>query len=251
MTAAVVGEFEITNQPLEARLVGSFRDGAIEVDDAPLKIRVLSFFWDLGGLKGKFGGALDVSVTDAATNFVFLDSGGSLVVNTVGYPAGTHIRLGQVVAASGVIVGIFPERAFLSSAVSVDSGLISMTSGPALVVGNLIAVDGTTGDAVLADANIASGDWELAGISTEAVGGASPVLVALPGRRVPTLFGAAPPASSNGSLVFLSTTAGEATLVPSFSSGTVLQSVGVLQGADGITATPDVLFSPQIFAITP
>jgi hypothetical protein len=65
---------------------------------------------------------------------------------------------------------------------------------------------------------------------------------------VPVLFAAVPLATDNGKRVYLSTTPGEATLTaPGVGNALVL--VGILKGADGITATPTVMIQFQVVAL--
>lgn len=119
----VVGEFEITN---DVRLAPNsvVRDGLIEID-SDLAIRVGSFFYDFGSMKGKFPGALNQAVTDNATNYVSVDSAGTLVIGTAAYPVTAHIRLGRVITSGGVITHIALERAFLATS---DPGTVAAAS---------------------------------------------------------------------------------------------------------------------------
>lgn len=130
-------------------------------------------------------------------------------------------------------------------------GIAPETSGEALLLGDVLTVEATTGAMVKANATFSSGEWEVVAISLEAVGAAAAVNVAQSGTKVPILFGAAPPAASNGDRVFLSATSGEAALVPPAGGNRVIFVLGVLQGADGITATPDVFFRPHYISRRP
>ncbi|GAF96252.1 unnamed protein product, partial [marine sediment metagenome] len=60
-----------------------------------------------------------------------------------------------------------------------------------------------------------------------------------------------PGAASNGSPVFVSATAGVATLTAPTGSGNVVYLLGILQGADGADTSPLVLFQPQFIAVRP
>ena len=62
------------------------------------------------------------------------------------------------------------------------------------------------------------------------------------------LFSVPPLAGDNGKRVYLSTTAGEATLTAP-GSGNAVVLVGFLKGADGVTTTPDVLLQFEIVAL--
>ena len=126
---------------------------------------------------------------------------------------------------------------------------VTVTSGEVLFLGDLLAFD-SAGEVIRSSSNFAAGKWRLIGISKAAVILGASVDVATSGELILVRFGSAPLASSNGDIVFMSSTVGEATLTPP-SSGNVRFVVGVLQGADGITTTPKVLFEPQFIAIIP
>lgn len=113
----VLGEVEVTNEVSLAPSAVIY-DGAV-VADGDLTVQVNNFYYDLGGTHGKYAGSMGNAVADDSTNYVYLDSGASLVINATGYPpSGMHIRLARVVASGGFIVRVILERAFLTSAVS-------------------------------------------------------------------------------------------------------------------------------------
>jgi hypothetical protein len=68
------------------------------------------------------------------------------------------------------------------------------------------------------------------------------------GKLISVRFSTPPLQSSNGSPVFLSETPGEGTLIPPNDSGTIIFLIGILQGADGISLTPNVVFQPKLEA---
>lgn len=92
--------------------------GLVRASITPLKINISQFKYDIGGLRGVYTGALDQSVTDDDTSYVYLDNTGTLQINTTGFPTETHIPLGRVVAANGEIVQIYEERVLLASSSS-------------------------------------------------------------------------------------------------------------------------------------
>jgi len=51
-----------------------------------------------------------VSLTDEATNYIFLDKDGNLTVNTDGAPPASSIQLGRVVCSGGAITTIYDDR---------------------------------------------------------------------------------------------------------------------------------------------
>ena len=62
--------------------------------------------------KVSYAGSSGNTLTDNATNYLYLDSAGLLVINTTGFPATTvvHVRLATVVTAAGDLVSIADER---------------------------------------------------------------------------------------------------------------------------------------------
>lgn len=122
------------------------------------------------------------------------------------------------------------------------------TSGEALAAGDLLALD-SSGDAVRASSSIGSANYEVIGVSNQTVGTGVPVQVITHTGTVRGVnFTSAPPASSNGSLVFLSTSPGQANTAPPGVGGNVIFTIGTLQGADGATTSPTVVFRPQLIA---
>ncbi len=118
--------------------------------------------------------------------------------------------------------------------------------------GALVSVD-ASGQAQLADPSLALTPrrYEVIGAALAAVVAPAPVTLLTDVVSVaPVLFGAAPLAADNGSRVYLSTTAGRATLTPP-GSGNAIYYVGILLGADGITTTPNVLLNLALIAEVP
>jgi hypothetical protein len=128
---------------------------------------------------------------------------------------------------------------------------ISFIAAEGIAIGEPLAVD-SSGNALPADATFSANRWAAIGIATSTAAPAASVSVTVnQGSLVPMLFASAPAGSSNGSLVFLSDTQGRATLTPPTTSGNVRFLLGILQGADGVDTTPDVLFSPQYISRIP
>jgi hypothetical protein len=127
---------------------------------------------------------------------------------------------------------------------------LTLTTDDPLFIGSLVTIN-TSGNVELADANTGLvNDARVIGPSlNNYLIGASAEIGAVPGKLVSVLFSAAPLAASNGEPVFLSDTPGFGTLTPPTASGTVIFLVGILQGADGITTTPSVVFQPKIEAL--
>jgi hypothetical protein len=130
-----------------------------------------------------------------------------------------------------------------------SGGGVTLTAGATLVAGNIVRIN-ASGQWVLADANTGTlSDGLVAGVASFAATSSNPARVfTMPGSLVPMLFGAAPAGASNGSTVFLSATAGEATLTAPTVSGSIIFKLGILQGADGADTTPTVLYQPEFIA---
>jgi len=87
-------------------------DGMVKATN-DLQVIVYPCPYEIDGNKITFGGASDVSVTDAATNYLYLNINGTLIINTTGWPSTSHIRLARVVCSSGMIQQVVNERSFL------------------------------------------------------------------------------------------------------------------------------------------
>lgn len=136
------------------------------------------------------------------------------------------------------------------TAIGSGSTELSVTAGEALAAGNVLAFD-SAGDVILADPSLALSPekFEAKAIAkSAALLGASTNAYPGNGSIFPVLFSAAPPAASNGSRVYLSTTPGVATLsVPP--DGNALVKIGVLVGADNLTTTPGVAVDFEVVAL--
>lgn len=137
----------------------------------------------------------------------------------------------------------------ISEVLTSDLTSIKMfTSGEVLAVGDVLALN-TSGEVILADSSIASGNWQVVGVSKEAVAASAPVQVFTKSGSFPNVrFGSAPASSLNGSLVFLDTTTGQASVTPPATTGNTFFTIGTLNGANGVTTTPTIVFRPQFIA---
>lgn len=93
-----------------------------------LKADVAGFRYDIGGVRGIYLGAVSQTVADDETNFVYLDSAGSLQIKSDidDFPTTTIIPLARVITANGEIIDIIPEHVLLaSSSSSVGECIIS------------------------------------------------------------------------------------------------------------------------------
>lgn len=127
---------------------------------------------------------------------------------------------------------------------------ITLTAAANVDLGDAVALD-SAGDVVPATSTFTSNAWNAVGISTTNTTTGNAVTVYVGRALVQTKFTVPPGAASNNQDVFLDAIAGEVTLTPPTTSGNVIVRVGVLQGADGISLTPDVLFIPEIIAQIP
>jgi hypothetical protein len=121
-------------------------------------------------------------------------------------------------------------------------------AGEAITAGDLLTFN-TTGEVVRADSSIAGSNWEVIGVANETVLiGATIEVVTKSGACPIVRFTAAPAGALNGRLVFISSSSGLATATPPTTTGNTLFTIGTLQGADGATSTPVVVFRPQYIA---
>jgi len=90
--------------------------GEVRQHPDPLKVNVLPFKYDIGGLRGTYAGVLGQSCTDDDTTYLYLDDEGTLQVNTTGFPTGViYLPLARVVCANGEIAQIYEERILLAA----------------------------------------------------------------------------------------------------------------------------------------
>lgn len=122
----------------------------------------------------------------------------------------------------------------------------SLVASEAIAIGEVVRLtvtgEGTEGRGKKASASSAGSEDVYAAV-TAAAGAASTFDAALVGE-VPLKFSSPPASTDNGKAVYLSSSAGIATLaVPG--SGTVIR-LGTLKGGNGSSSTPSVLFRPQV-----
>jgi hypothetical protein len=127
---------------------------------------------------------------------------------------------------------------------------LTLITDDILVLGSLLIIN-SSGNLQLADSDTGITDEaRVIGSSTDAfLIGEEVEVNAVPGRLIPVLFAAAPAAGLNGSPVYLSSTPGFASTSAPIGAGNVVYLLGILQGADGISTTPDILFQPSLIAV--
>jgi hypothetical protein len=104
-----------------------------------------------------------------------------------------------------------------------------------------------------ADMYLAPSQYDICGVAlANASAGSSTVIFTGMGSTYSVLFLAAPSSTANGSRVWLSKVSpGYATLTPPGNGGWAQSFVGILQGGDGSTTTPKVLFQPRTVSLLP
>jgi hypothetical protein len=161
---------------------------------------------------------------------------------TARLPVGAN---GQVITTDGVDV-------FWGAGGGGLSPTLGVTTSVNLALGDVVALDNSApSELVLADPStgLSPDRYNAKGIaSAAALAGTTANIYSIPGQQVPVRFTSAPAAASNGSRVYLSTTAGAATLTPP-GTGNAVVLLGILVGADGVTLTPDVLTDFSVIAI--
>lgn len=129
---------------------------------------------------------------------------------------------------------------------------VVLTTDSALVEGDITYVT-SAGNVDLADAN--NGSLRVAsaiGVSQGTFGAVSAAQIAtVSGQVVPVRFTSAPAGTDNGKRVYLSNTAGQATLTAPSGASTTTYLIGILVGGDGADTTPLVWLTPQLVSKHP
>ena len=150
-------------------------------------------------------------------------------------PVRTRTRDGQSVDDLEARIAVL--EAALPSGEQVLSGLLA---GEAIAVGEPVMLNGS--GVFLARAT--TSDCIVLGVAKTAasIGVALDIYV---GGVVPILFGSAPASATKGTLCYLSSTYGRATITPpTLSAGVTWATLGVIVGADGADTSPTVLLRP-------
>jgi hypothetical protein len=181
--------------------------------------------------------AADIDITFATANStaMVIDDGSN-----------TYMTFDSTVAEPAVAVDEFLDI------VGKGAG-VTLTAGEAVSAGDVVTIEGTTGDIILADSNTGTTlDGLAIGVAAYSAADTAPVKVfTVPGSLIPVNFAAAPAASLNGRPVFVSQTPGQGITTAPTGSGNVVYIVGILQGADGATTSPLVMYQPQFIAVRP
>lgn len=203
------------------------------------------------------GGPTDLTV-GAIADGEFLVRNGSVIEGSGGSGGGDlqdAYEAGGTITTSGAFGDVLIDGTedvqidtFLN--LSDGAGLI-LTTNDALTAGDIVQLE-TDGDVGQADANTGSlSDAWVVGVAREAaLANATVRLYTVPGCIIPVNFVAAPAAASNGKPAYVSTTPGLcSTAIPGGPpANRVVFVVGIIQGADGVATTVDVLFQPQFIS---
>jgi len=129
------------------------------------------------------------------------------------------------------------------------STLLSLTAAEGVVEGDLLIIN-ADGEVEKANSNTGTtNDARVIGASAGIYAATATAQVrSIFGTLVPVRFAAAPAGTANGSPVYLSTVDGEATLTPPTASGSIIFLLGILQGGNGITTIPNIIFQPVLVA---
>jgi hypothetical protein len=200
-------------------------------------------------------GQLYVSNDSAVPSYTQLTgTGGAVAVQDEGVAVADASTLNFVGAgvtatdAGGGVVNVTIPGGATESTALIGTG----TAGENLLAGEIVRFDtsGTPGNVLRAQATTLPAADVMGVVKTGVSSGAS--VTYYERGTVPVLFGAAPPASSNGSRVYLDpSTAGLATLTQPSAAGTAAVLLGWLRGANGVTTNPTVQLRPELLFITP
>lgn len=203
---------------------------------------------------GTFSGSVHIETSEDGVVFTdCLSFTKDDIQHKVFYAAFVRVRRsGFNVDLPGVpVVDLGAVNDAVSAAAIPVAGGVTLIAGEAIAIGDVLTIN-ASGEAILAEASIAVDEWRVIGASRDAGAILSTVRVATSGDLGLVRFAVAPAGASNGEYVFLSTVTGLGSLTPPAPPGgkTVIL-VGVLQGADGATTTPDVLIQPQLISRIP
>jgi len=161
-------------------------------------------------------------------------------------------------SVSGLIteLGVNPSGSFATVGARLDfleassTAPLTLVTDDAISVGNILYIN-ASGNVQMADSNTGTtNESRTVGSSTASyLVGDTAEINSVPGKLIPARFAAAPAAISNGQPVYLSETLGLATITPPTTLGSVVFLLGILQGADGATIIPNILFQPNLIAI--
>jgi len=149
--------------------------------------------------------------------------------------------------------GVFSVNAYLSilegSNAATKAISVAKTAGATIAVGDILAYAITTGKMVKADASSGGGSlMNPVGACAFASTDTNPTQLAI-GGEIPATFASAPAAASIGLEVYLSETAGQATLTAPSTAGSAVYRLGYLAFANGADTTCRILWQPQFMYV--
>ena len=212
------------------------------------------------------GGAISIG-NDAVNQAVNIATGGTRTL-TVGGTGITHVYTAKpsttvawkvsdgttdFLSLNTNSTGVFGVNAYLSfsegSNAATKAIAVAKTAGATIAVGDILAYAITTGKMVKADASSGGGSiMNPVGTCAFASTDTNPTQLAI-GGEVPATFASAPAAASIGLEVYLSETAGQATLTAPTTSGSVVYRLGYLAFANASDTTCRILWQPQLMYV--
>lgn len=125
---------------------------------------------------------------------------------------------------------------------------VQLVAGAALTINTLVAIDGTAGKVFAADANGTGTLANCIGVTTNSTAADGDATLVASFGKASVVFTASVATTDIGKYVYLSETAGQATLTAPTASGSSVVRVGIVAGADG-TTTATVLFGGLPFLV--
>lgn len=211
-------------------------------------------------------GAISIG-NDAVNQAVNIATGGTRTL-TVGATGITHVYVAKTSTTNAWKVGdgttdflslntnstgVFGINAYMSfsegSNAATKAISVSKTAGATIAVGDILAYAATSGKMVKADASSGGGSlMNPVGACAFASTDTNPTQLAI-GGEIPATFASAPAAASIGLEVYLSETAGQATLTAPSTSGSVVYRLGYLAFANSADTTCRILWQPQVMYV--
>jgi hypothetical protein len=187
---------------------------------------------------------LDMTIGGASSWTIKANDGSSVVIDD---GATTYLTFDTNTNLPQVEMGEFLELGASEGA----GEQMDEKSGQSLAAGDIVIARDNAGTTELEKSNASTGGGTLQNVSGVVVDASSGTcqVNTVHGARVAikcvTAVGGTCQTSDNGSIVFLDTMAGRASLGAPSSTGEAVVAVGVLVGATGASATPEVIWNPQ------
>lgn len=126
-----------------------------------------------------------------------------------------------------------------------------LVAGEDLTAGDVVALNGS-GEAVKADATFSADLYRVIGLAKTTVSSGTNVSIeSLHGVKAAARFVVAPGAGANGDYCYLSETPGQLQTAAPTAAGVAVVVVGVVQDADGVDTTPEIIVLPEFIEVNP